>query len=163
MQDAAASVVLVDGDVDQAQRSGRVPGIGYAAQANTDIEPDVIGADLAPDDQATLTTFGVGLSLDDDLVQPPHQRGDLGHDLVSANHPVTPRVTRPVTPRWRLRMFPVALLINLIVILIIAGLIMWLVRTLPIDQWIKTAIMVLVIIVLLLYLLSLLPGVTLLR
>jgi len=60
-------------------------------------------------------------------------------------------------------MFPVALLINLIVILIIAGLIMWLVRTLPIDQWIKTAIMVLVIIVLLLYLLSLLPGVTLLR
>lgn len=60
-------------------------------------------------------------------------------------------------------MFPVALLINLIVLLIIVGLVLWLVRTLPIDQWIKTAVTVLVVVVVLLWLLSMLPGVTLFR
>lgn len=54
-------------------------------------------------------------------------------------------------------MIPVALLANLIVVLIVAGLLLWVVRTMPLDGWIKTAIQVLLIVVLLLYLLSFLP------
>lgn len=54
-------------------------------------------------------------------------------------------------------MIPAALLVNLIVLLIVAGLLLWLIRALPLDGWIKTAIQVLIVVVLLLYLLSFLP------
>lgn len=54
-------------------------------------------------------------------------------------------------------MIPAGILVSLIVVLIIAGLLLWVIRQMPLDAWIKTAIQVLIVVILLLYLLSLLP------
>lgn len=54
-------------------------------------------------------------------------------------------------------MIPAGILVTLIVVLIIAGLLLWVIRQMPLDAWIKTAIQVLIVVILLLYLLSLLP------
>lgn len=54
-------------------------------------------------------------------------------------------------------MIPAALLVNLIILLIVVGLVLYMVRALPVDGWIKTVAQVLIVVVLLLYLLSLLP------
>lgn len=54
-------------------------------------------------------------------------------------------------------MIPIGFLVTLIVVLIIAGLLLWLVRMMPLDAWVKTAIQVLIVVILLLCMLAALP------
>jgi hypothetical protein len=54
-------------------------------------------------------------------------------------------------------MIPAAFLVQLLVLLVVVGLVLYLVRALPIEPWIKTVAYVIVVVILLLYLLSFLP------
>jgi len=61
-------------------------------------------------------------------------------------------------------MIPLAFLVQILVLLVVFGLIVWIIRQIPLDAWIKNCIYVLLVIVLLLYAVSLLPiGAPLLR